>query len=257
MTLRTLLVDDEPLARERLKLLLASQKDIEVVGECRDGEELIAFLEERPVDLMFLDVRMPVADGFEAIERVVSQRLPEIIFVTAYEEHAVRAFDVHAIDYLTKPVDPQRLLIALDRVRERAASHAALLTQAQFIEVLKDLKTSSRSAKPYLSRLLVRDGAKDVLIALKRIEWIEADDYYCRLHSGGRTYMLRETLTELSDRLDPNQFVRIHRSAVVNLDQVREVYREGQIDGSVVLANGERLKVSRSGRKRLAEIGQS
>jgi len=257
MSLRTLIVDDEPLARERLKLLLSSQRDVEVVAECGDGEEAVVYLETAPVDLMFLDVQMPVADGFEVAERVGLRGLPATIFVTAYQEHAVRAFDVHAIDYLTKPVEPQRLFIVLDRVREKIASNHALLTQAQFMELLKDLKTSTKESKPYLSRLLVRDGAKDVLIALKRVEWIEADDYYCRLHTKGRAYMLRETLSELSGKLDPMQFIRIHRSAVVNLDQVREVYREGQGDGSVVLANGQRLKVSRAGREKLAEIGRS
>jgi two-component system LytT family response regulator len=257
MSLRTLIVDDEPLARERLKLLLSPQKDIEIVAECGDGEEAVACLEARPVDLMFLDVQMPVADGFEVAERAGLRNLPATIFITAYQEYAVRAFDVHAIDYLTKPIDPQRLLVALDRVREKIASNAALLTQAQFMDLLKGLKSTVKESKLYLSRLLVRDGAKDVLIAVKKIEWIEAADYYCRLHTNGRTYMLRETLSELSDKLDPTQFIRIHRSAVVNLDQVREVYREGQVDGSVVLANGQRMRVSRTGREKLAEIGRS
>jgi two-component system LytT family response regulator len=257
MTLRTLIVDDEPLARERLRLLLGSQKDIEIVAECSNGEEAVACLEARPVDLMLLDVQMPVADGFEVAERAGLRHLPATIFITAYHEYAVRAFDVHAIDYLTKPVDPQRLLVALDRVREKIASNAALVTQAQFIDLMKALKASAKESKVYLSRLLVRDGAKDVLLAVKKIDWIEAADYYCRLHTNGRTYMLRETLSELSDKLNPTQFIRIHRSAVVNLDQVREVYREGQLDGSVVLANGQRLKVSRAGREKLAGIGRS
>jgi two-component system LytT family response regulator len=257
MSLRTLIVDDEPLARERLKLLLSPQKDIEIVAECGDGEEAVACLEALPVDLMFLDVQMPVADGFEVTERAGRRHLPATIFITAYQEYAVRAFDVHAIDYLTKPVDPQRLFVALDRVREKIASSAALLTQAQFLDLLKALKTSVKESKFYLSRLLVRDGAKDALIAVNKIEWIEAADYYCRLHTNGRTYMLRETLSELSDKLDPAQFIRIHRSAVVNLDQVLEIYREGQVDGSVVLANGQRLRVSRAGREKLAGLGRT
>jgi two-component system, LytTR family, response regulator len=230
MSLRTLIVDDEPLARERLKLLLSPQKDIEIVAECGDGEEAVACLKAGPIDLMFLDVRMPVTNGFEVVELAGLQNLPATIFITAYQEYAVRAFDVHAIDYLTKPLDPQRLLLALDRVREKIASRAALLTQSQLRDLLKGLKTSANGSQPYLSRLLVRDGVKDVLISVNKIEWIEAADYYCRLHTNGRTYMLREALSELSNKLDPTQFIRIHRSAVVNLDQVREVYREGQAD---------------------------
>ncbi|WP_158789991.1 LytTR family DNA-binding domain-containing protein [Granulicella sp. L60] len=257
MSLRTLIVDDEPLARERLKFLLSPQKDIEIVGECGDGEEAVTYLKAQPVDLVFLDVQMPMMDGFEVAEKAGLQQLPAIIFITAYQQYAVRAFDIHAIDYLTKPVEPERLLVALERVRQKIASNAALLTQAQFMDILNALRVSTKESKLYLSRLLVRDGAKDVLIAVKKIEWLESADYYCRIHSNGRTYMLRETLSDLSDKLDPTQFIRVHRSAVVNLDYVREIYREGRVDSSIVLANGQRVRVSRTGREKLAEIGRS
>jgi two-component system LytT family response regulator len=176
--------------------------------------------------------------------------------VTAYHEYAVRAFDVHAIDYLTKPVEAQRLGTALDRVREKIAASTALITQAQFSALLSGLQRTAEGAKPYASRFLVKDGVKEILLAAEKIDWIEAAEYYSCLHTNGRSFMLRETITELSNKLDPRQFVRIHRSAIVNLDRIREIYRDGQTDSSVVLADGRRLKMSKAGRQRLLEVGK-
>jgi two-component system LytT family response regulator len=256
MSLQTVIVDDEPLALDLLKLLLADHKDIEVVARCQNGQEAIAWLQSKRVDLLFLDVQMPELGGFDVVEQVGVRHLPPTIFVTAYHEHAVRAFDVHAVDYLTKPTNPERLAIALDRVREKIAAKTALMTQEQLTAVLSGLRNSTEQSAPYLSRFLVKDGVKEILLPVEKIDWIEAAEYYCCLHTNGHRYMVRETVTDLSSKLDPNQFVRIHRSSIVNLNRIREIYREGPLDGSVVLTNGQTLRMSKAGRQKLNEIGR-
>ncbi len=255
MTLRTIIVDDEPLARDLLAALLLDHDDIHVVAQCRDGQEAISYLQTKPVDLMFLDVQMPETGGFDVVERLGLQHLPPTVFVTAYHEHAVKAFDVHAVDYLTKPVTAERLALALDRVREKIAAKAALLTQEQFAAVLNGLR-SGEEVKSYVLRILVKDGEKEILLPVEKIDWMEAADYYCCLHSSGRSYMLRETISDLSERVDPRKFVRIHRSAIVNLDRIAEIYREGMAEGRLRLADGQVLKMSKSGRERLLELGK-
>jgi two-component system, LytTR family, response regulator len=256
MTLRTVIVDDEQLGRELLKILLADHTEIQIVAECKNGQEAINYLRSEPVDLLFLDVQMPKIGGFDVVERVGLQHLPPTVFVTAYHEHAVRAFDVHAIDYLTKPVQAERLQTALERVREKIIAKAALLTHSQLTDVLNGLRDASREPKAYSSRFLVKDGAKEILLPVEKIGWIEAAEYYSCLHSNGRRFMLRETISDLSERLDPWQFVRIHRSSIVNINQISEIYREGQREGSVILLDGRKLRMSKAGRQKLAEIGK-
>jgi two-component system LytT family response regulator len=256
MTLRAVIVDDEPLARDLLGVLLAEHDDIQVVAKCQNGREAISCLQSTAADLLFLDVQMPNIDGFDVLERVGLQHLPPTVFVTAYHEHAVRAFDVHAVDYLTKPLDAERLATALKRVREKIAAKIALLTQEQFTAMLSGLRNSEES-RSYLSRFLVKDGEKEILLPVEKVDWIEASAYYCGLHTDGRTYMLRETITDLSNKLDPRQFVRIHRSSIVNLDRIREIYREGHGDGSIVLTDGKKLRMSKVGRQKLAELGKA
>jgi two-component system LytT family response regulator len=257
MSLQTVIVDDEPLALDLLRLLLAEHKDIEIVAQCQNGEEAISWLQSKPVDLLFLDVQMPELGGFEVVEQVGLRHLPPTIFVTAYHEHAVRAFDVHAVDYLTKPVEPERLGTALERVRRKIAAETALMTQEQLTAVLDGLRGAISESKPYISRLLVKDGEKEILLSVEKIEWIEAADYYCCLHVSGRRYMLRESITDLNNKLDPRQFVRVHRSSIVNLDQIREIHRDGQTEGTVVLTDGQKLRMSRSGRQKLMEVGRT
>jgi two-component system, LytTR family, response regulator len=256
MTLQTIVVDDEPLARDLLRALLAEHEDIHLVAECQDGEEAISYLQTKPVDLMFLDVQMPETGGLDVVERLGLQYLPPTIFVTAYHEHAVKAFDVHAVDYLTKPVTAERLATALERVRKKIAAETALLTQEQLTAVLSGLRSASTEPKSYSSRFLVKDGEKEILLAAEKIDWVEAADYYCCLHVGSRGYMLRESIADLSGKLNPRHFLRIHRSSIVNLDRIREIYRDGQTEGSVVLANGQQLRMSRSGRQKLMELGK-
>jgi two-component system LytT family response regulator len=257
MSLQTVLVDDEPLALDLLNLLLADHKDIEVVALCQNGQEAISWLQSKPVDLLFLDVQMPESGGFDVVERVGLRHLPPTIFVTAYHEHAVRAFDVHAVAYLTKPVEPERLGTALERVRKKIAAETALMTQEQLTAVLSGLRDTTEEAKSYSSRFLVKDGKREILVSVEKIDWIEAADYYSCLHVNGRRYMLRESIADLSNKLDPKQFVRIHRSSIVNLDQIREIYRDAQIEGAVVLTDGQKLRMSRAGRQKLIELGRT
>jgi two-component system LytT family response regulator len=256
MTLKTLIADDEPLARERLRFLLAGHKEVEIVAECRNGREVVDALRDTKIDLLFLDIQMPARDGFEVIEQVGAQHMPATVFVTAHNHYAVQAFEVNALDYLTKPVEPERLQATLDRVKERVDSNAALAAHQSLRTVLESLTGGVQPTKEYPRRLLVHHGAKDSFVNVNDIEWIEAADYYSCLHVGARTFMLREPIKQLANTLDPAKFVRIHRSVIVNVDQVREIFREGQSEGSVVLINGQRLRMSKSGWQSLLAVSR-
>jgi two-component system LytT family response regulator len=256
MMLRTLIVDDEPLARERLKLLLKEEQDVDVVGECGNGTEALGFLKSQPLDLLFLDIQMPGRSGLDVVEELGMLGLPATVFVTAYQEHAVQAFEMEAIDYLTKPVQPRRLRLTLDRVRKALAAKSALLTQSQFSTALREMRSFTEQPR-YVDRLLVKDGIKEFLVSAPEIEWVEAADYYSCLHVKGRSFMLRESIKELAAKLDPTIFLRVHRSAIVNLNHVREIYREGPDEGTVVLLNGQKLKMSKTGRLKLNHLIQS
>ncbi|HZD44781.1 MAG TPA: response regulator [Acidobacteriaceae bacterium] len=256
MKLKVLIADDEPLARERLRFLLSSDDEIDIVGECRNGRDVIAALKESRMDVLFLDIQMPGRGGFEVIEQIGKAHMPVTVFVTAHNEYALRAFEVHALDYLTKPVEPERLRTTLARVKERIASNAALLTQEQLKSVLASLENDSNPPKEYPKRFLVHNGAKDLFISVEDIEWIEAADYYSCLHVGTKNLMLRETIKQLASTLDPQKFVRIHRSVIVNMEHLQEIIREGQNEGSVVLTNGQRLKMSKAGWQNLLAVSR-
>ena len=257
MKLRTLIADDEPLARERLRYLLSSDEEIEIVGECRNGREVIAALRNSGVDLLFLDIQMPGRGGFEVIEQVGAGKMPVTVFVTAHSQYAIQAFEVHALDYLTKPVEAERLRATVHRVKERIAANRALITQEQLKSILASLETSGQIRKEYPARLLVPNGTKDSFVEVSEIDWIEAADYYACLHVGAKSFMLRETIKELANTLDPVKFVRIHRSIIVNVAQVREILREGRSEGAVILSNGKRLRMSKAGWHSLLLVSRS
>jgi two-component system LytT family response regulator len=257
MKLKALIADDEPLARERLRFLLSSDTEIEIAGECRNGREVVTVLKEKPCDVLFLDIQMPGSSGFEIIEQVGPAHMPITIFVTAHNHYAVKAFEVHALDYLTKPVEPERLQAALVRVKERIASQAALMTQEQLKSVLAALSSGTMEREAHPKRLLVHNGSKDLFVSVEEIEWIEAADYYSCLHVGPKSLMLRETIKQLSGTLDPGKFVRVHRSAIVNIDHVREILREGRNEGWVLLSNGHRLKMSKMGWQNLLAVSRT
>jgi two-component system LytT family response regulator len=247
MKLRALIADDEPLARERMRFLLSRLDGVEVVGECRNGREVLDELKRDRPDVLFLDIQMPGMSGLELIEQIGPAQMPVTVFVTAHHHYAVQAFEVHALDYLTKPVEAERLQATLARIRERVASQTALLTQEQMKSVLAGLERGRR-------RLLVHNGVSDSFVNIDEIEWIEAADYYACLHVGRKSFMLRETIKQLAKTLDPRKFVRIHRSVIVNVDQVSEIFREGQSEGAVVLKTGHRLRMSKTGLQSLLAL---
>jgi two-component system LytT family response regulator len=257
MRLKAIIADDEVLAREGLRLLLSADDDVEIVAECSNGREVVEALREHQADVLFLDIQMPGTDGFEVIEQFGVAHLPVVVFITAHNEYAVKAFEVEALDYVTKPLEPERLQTTLRRVRERLAAHAAPITQEQLKSALAVLGNGSGRHEKHPKRILVPNGSKDIFVTVDEIEWIEADSYYSCLHVGTKRYMLRETIKQLAATLDPNTFIRVHRSAIVNVNYVREILREGQNDGWVVLANGQRLKMSKPGWQSLLAVSRS
>ncbi|HJU65121.1 MAG TPA: LytTR family DNA-binding domain-containing protein, partial [Gemmatimonadaceae bacterium] len=223
-TIRVVIVDDEPLARRGIRQLLAPHEDVEVVGEARHGKEAVRMLSALAPDLVFLDVQMPELDGFAVLRQLDQQRLPFVIFVTAYDTFAVRAFEQHALDYLVKPVHEARFEQALARAREQLRSREAVELSRRLSQLLAngvDTEPARQSAPP--RRLVIDTGGAELILDIAEIMWIEADDYYAAVHARGRRYLIRESLSSLEERLDRTQFVRVHRSAIVNLAQVSEI----------------------------------
>lgn len=249
MKIRTVVADDEPLARTRLDRLIRAEPDFEVVEHCRNGREVVQALLTREIDLLMLDIRMPGLDGFDAIRESRVRKLPMIVFVTAHDRFAVEAFQVHAVDYLLKPVELARFREAMDRVRKRARMEEALLTNEKF----QFLLTSLQPRHP--SRLMVRSGSKEFFVRVADIVWIEAADYYVCLHTGDRKHLLRETIRNMEAQLDPTKFVRIHRSAIVNVDSIREIHRAGG-EGWVLLVNGDRPRMTVTGWRKLLALSK-
>jgi two-component system LytT family response regulator len=247
--MRALLVDDEAPARLKLKALLAAERDVEVVGEARDGAEAVEQIRAGAPDLIFLDVQMPVLDGFGVVEQVGPDRMPAVVFVTAFDEHAVRAFDVHALDYLLKPVSPERFRAAVARVRSHLANRAATEIGTMAAQ-LRDLLAGAGRSTGYLRRLLVHDDRRALLVPVDRLIRVEAERNYLRLYATGGVYQLRATLTELERRLDPGQFLRINRSELVRLDAVDELQPWSHGDYRVVLRDGSVRTWSRRYRRR-------
>ena len=234
MTLRIVLADDEPTARLRLCRMLSRMEGNTIVAECRNGRELINAMEFHVLDLVFTDIEMPGMDGFRAVSRLNRSNGPLIVFTTAHPQYAARAFDLYALDYLVKPIESERLVECLRR------AHQARLPLAEALSDSSDAAPSPR----WRSRFFVGDGAKHTFVEADEIGWIEAADYYACLHVGGKRYLVRETIQHLAGTLDPTRFVRVHRSAIVNVGQVRHMVRDGRRGGYLVLANGSRVPVS-------------
>jgi two-component system LytT family response regulator len=254
--IRAMIVDDEPLARRGIRQLLAAHQDIEVTAEARNGKEALRLLRTlAPVDLLFLDVQMPELDGFAVLRQLDAERLPAVIFVTAYDTFAVRAFEAHALDYLVKPVHEARFENALERARERLRFRQALALSRQLSALLS---TDAFSAPQPLAqadiaqRLVIASNGSHVIVDVSEIEWIEAEDYYAAIHAGRRRHLIRESLTSLEARLDPALFVRIHRSALVNLAHAREIRSHLIGQATLVLRNGTQLPLSRRRRLQVA-----
>jgi two-component system LytT family response regulator len=254
-----LIADDEPAGRRTVQLLLAGDPEIQVVGQCCTADETIdAVLRHRP-DLLFLDVQMPGGTGFDALAQIPPAAMPLIVFVTAFDEYAIQAFAVDASDYLLKPFSDSRFRAALvrakDRLRWRTAAEAervATLLGRLGADGSTRLTPQATQGSPAQMTIRTSDGI--LLLALEQVEWIEARGDYVRIHSCDRVELLREPIGRVAERLDPARFVRIHRSAIVNLDRVREIKRSRAGDCTVVLHSGVRCKLSRSGRERLGRI---
>ncbi|HEX6536433.1 MAG TPA: LytTR family DNA-binding domain-containing protein [Gemmatimonadaceae bacterium] len=255
--LRVLLVDDEPLVRRGLGAFLASERDVTVVGEARDGNEAVERIRSLRPDIVFLDVQMPERDGFGVLAELAPEERPSVVFVTAYDAYAVRAFDVHAVDYLVKPFDEERFRIALERVRARhAAARGAARGTAPTGEGARpaDLEALLRALRAapaggvYLERLLVKERDRTVVVPVDEVDWFEAADNYVRLHTRGGARLVRETIKTLDAALDPRRFARVHRSAIVRLAQVRSLEPLFHGDFAVVLRDGTRLTLGRTHR---------
>ena len=248
--LRVVIVDDEPLARERLRSLLAERPGYALVAECPDGEAAVAVLAGERPDVVFLDVEMPGLDGFGVLEALGDEAPPHVVFVTAFDRYAVRAFEVRALDYVLKPIQPARFADALARVEARRGAGGAPEEWAAIQDLLREL----RARRGYPSRLVVRSGAQVAFIPTGEVEWIEADGNYARIHARGRDYLLRDTMKAVEARLDPDRFVRIHRSAIVNLDRIATVEPYFHGEYVVTLTGGRRLTASRTHAARLRDL---
>jgi len=256
--IRTLIVDDELAAREGIRHLLAADPEIVVAGECANGRDAAAAIRDGAPDLVFLDVQMPELDGFEVLREVGVERAPAVVFVTAFDQYALRAFDVHAIDYLLKPFTDERFRQSLERAKQQVR-HGRLGELSQKLAALLGPGEPSRAARPrYLDRLLVKSGGKVTLLPVGEIDWIDAEGDYVRIHVGKTWHLLRETMKNLEGQLDPTRFVRIHRSTIVNLEKVKELQPFFRGEYVVVLHNGATLKLSRGYRENLeARLGRA
>ncbi len=266
--IRTLIVDDERLARATLRSLLDADPEIDVAGECKNGREAVASIRESAPDLVFLDVQMPGMDGFQVLERARPARMPAVVFVTAYDAHALRAFEVHALDYLLKPFDDERFDRALrrakDHIRKGRVEDLTRRLVALFGAAATPALTAppaappppppAAQATPYLDRIALKEGRRVTFLPVDEIDWIEAEDYYAEIHTRGRSHLLREPLRDLEARLDPRRFVRIHRSTIVNVARVRELQPLFHGEAAVILHDGTQLKLSRTRREPLLAL---
>lgn len=250
-TLKAVIVDDEELARAYLREMLRGHPEIAVAAECANGFEAVKAIAETAPDLLFLDIQMPKLDGFEVLELVESgpNGTPAVIFVTAYDQYAMRAFDAHAVDYLLKPFSSERFERALEKVRLRLGGQVKQPAAAE----LAQMGPAARPPGEHPERIVVRDGARVHVIPLDKLDYAEAQDDYVALHSGGRHYLKHQAIAQLEAQLDPARFVRIHRSAIVNLERVTRIEPYGKESRIAILSDGTRLAVSRSGYARLIE----
>lgn len=244
MKLTTIIVDDEPLARERIRTLLAAEPDVTILADCASGPEAVAAIRRQAPDVLFLDVQMPEMDGFQVL-RALGSTLPVVIFITAFDEHAVRAFEAQALDYLLKPFKPARFRAALARAREQVARHQP----TEITRQLLDLLNTRAPTATYITRITVRDRDRVRFVKTSDVDWLEASGNYVIVHAGREKHVLRDTLTSLESQLSPKEFVRLSRSAIVNLSRVQHVEPAFNDEHVVVLGDGTRLTLTRGVRE--------
>jgi two-component system, LytTR family, response regulator len=248
--IRTVIADDEPLARKKLRILLAAERDVQIVGECKDARRTVAALHDLKPDLLLLDIQMPDGDGFQVLKSIPPGQMPFVVFTTAHDQYAIRAFEAHALDYLLKPFDQDRLHRALERVR----SELQKTTNRDLAQHILDWLAHPQTPPFADRRLVVKAGGRVVFLDLDDIDWVEAAANYVQLHAGRDSYLVREGISRLSERLDPGQFVRIHRSTIVNVRKIKELQPCNSGEYIVVLKNGKELSCSRSYRSGLQPL---
>ncbi len=247
--IRVLLVDDEPLAREMLREMLQGEPDVAIVGESVNGREALEAIRAHSPDLLFLDVQMPELGGFELLETLGKDQIPYVIFVTAYDQYAVRAFEVHALDYLLKPFDRERFEVSWQRAKKQILRDRNGGTDQRILALLEELKAGSK----YLERLVIKAAGRIYFLETSEIDWIGAEGNYVSVHSGKKSHLLRETISGLEAQLDPKKFVRIHRSAIVRLDRIQELQPWFHGEYRIILQDGTQLTLSRNYRDKLQE----
>jgi two-component system, LytTR family, response regulator len=256
VTLRVLIVDDERIAREGVRQLLGEEADVEVVGECGDGGSAVKAIETARPDVVLLDIQMPVMDGFAVIRAIPEDELPVVVFLTAYDQHAIKAFDAQALDYVVKPFSDARFRKAIARARTQVRQRRLGSASSKLLSAIAELEPAGRARR--LTRIPVRSVSKTTYVRVEDIQWIGAADYYAELHTAdGRTHLVRETMQNLEGRLDPSQFMRVHRSAIVNLDAVVEVRTDEGDRHVAVLRGGAKVPLGRGRREALdAELAR-
>ncbi|HKE91065.1 MAG TPA: LytTR family DNA-binding domain-containing protein [Gemmatimonadales bacterium] len=258
--IRALIVDDEPAARDAIRSLLAGDTDIHIVGECADGRTALRAIASTSPDLLFLDVQMPEMDGFTMLRQLEPERLPVVVFVTAFDQYALRAFDVHATDYLLKPFDDERFREAVSRAKQsvRAGQLGRLSEELRaLLDGVASPVAASRPAAPggpYLKRLVIKSGGRVTLLNVRDIDWIEAEGDYVKIHVGKTWHLLRETMKRLEAQFDPARFVRIHRSTIVNVERIKELQSYFRGEYVVILQDGKSLKLSRGYKEHLESV---
>ena len=248
--IRTVIVDDEPLARRGIRAHLKEERDIEIIAECGNGREAVQVIERQAPDLVFLDVQMPELDGFGVLASLKQEPLPALIFVTAYDKYALRAFEVHALDYLLKPFDSERFTRALERARAQLERRSISDLSHRLQSLIDDLRTNQK----YAERLVIKTAGRIFFLGVEEIDWIEAADNYVRLHAGTETHLLRETMNSLESKLDPNRFLRVQRSTIINVRRIKELHPLFRGEYEIVLRDGTRLASGRGYRARLQEL---
>lgn len=259
--IRAIIVDDEPTARRGVRLLLERDSAVEVIGEASTGAEAADLIRREKPDLAFLDVQMPGSDGFAALEQISPAAAPAVVFVTAYDEHALRAFEVNAVDYLLKPYDDARFGAALQRAKEEVRRRQTDTVNARLTQLLDYLQQNSGTAAAAQAkeekagdRILLKSSGEIFFLKTEEIDWIEAEGDYMKFHVNGRTHLMRETMARLEARLDPKRFIRIHRSTIVNIDRLRKLSPSFAGEYAVILHDGTKLKLSRGYHERIATL---
>ncbi|HEU4386898.1 MAG TPA: LytTR family DNA-binding domain-containing protein [Blastocatellia bacterium] len=250
MKIRTLIVDDESIARDRVRRFLGSEPDIEIAGECGNGLEAVQAIRSLTPDLVFLDIQMPEMNGFEVLKTIGGDNLPAVVFVTAYDQFAIKAFEVHALDYLLKPFNKDRLRRAVRHAREQIKHGRSGSVDDRLLALLQDIKDGQK----YLERLVVKSSGRVYFLKTGEIDWVEASGNYVTLHVGRETHLLRDTMNSLEGKLDPAAFLRIHRSRLINIDRIKELHPLFNGDYTVVLRDGTELTMSRTHRDRLLKL---